>query len=118
VSIRGTIYPSQKEAARAFGIGPSAIAQSLRRNGHCDRVGLGNTQTGNTNAIARPIVLFGHRYRSVKSAADALGISRPAIKRFLLDPKRYAATGERIYGALMAADSQSLDRRGKPADNA
>ena len=83
VSVRGEIFPSQKQAAAALGVTPGCISMHLYRHGHCDRVGLGPGSVGNQNAIACAVQIGPHKFRSQKSASEALGVSRNTIRRFV-----------------------------------
>lgn len=100
VTIRGELYPSQKAAADALGLVPSAIAQSLLRNGHCDNVGIGNARAGNTNAPSRPVRIGNLQFRSQLGAAKALGVHRSLVRRFILGELKQAGK-ERLLRAAM-----------------
>lgn len=82
VSIRGVVYPSQKEAAAALGVTPGAIAQSLLRNGHCDKVGLGTGKVGNDNANMNEVTIGPFQFRSQLQASKLLNVPRTTIRRY------------------------------------
>lgn len=84
VVVRGKLYESQKAAAKALKVCPSAISQQLNRVGHCDNVGLGlgGAALGNKNAKAREIKIGPYTFRSHLQASIELGVSRSTIARF------------------------------------
>lgn len=100
VTIRGELYPSQKAAAKALGLSPNAIAQSLLRNGHCDKVGIGNARTGNTNAHSRPVRIGNLQFRSQLGAAKALGVHPSLVRRYMVGELKQAGK-ERLLRAAM-----------------
>lgn len=106
VEIRGTVYPSQKAAAAALGISTSCISSALYKRGDCDRVGLGPDLLGNTNARARAVSIFNLRFRSVKKASEALGVSRQTIRRFL-SPTCLPSTYQLVYAAVLAREAKA-----------
>jgi len=100
VSIRGQYFPSQKAAAEALGVTPAAISQTLLRHGHCDRLGAPSGAVGNQNATAVPVQIGALRFRSVKSAAEQLGVSRSTLSRFMVGKSGQTAR-ETIIAAAM-----------------
>ena len=82
VTVRGQYFPSQKAAAAHLGVTASAVANGLMRHGHCDRVGVGFANLGNTNAKSVPVEVGPFRFRSQISASKELGVSRTSIRRF------------------------------------
>lgn len=101
VSIRGTVYPSQREAAEALGVVPSAISQRLRINGSADTVGLGlgGGVPGNKNA-AKELILFDERFESRSQAAKELGITRSKLNRWI-SPSAPREHQEKLLAAMM-----------------
>lgn len=104
VTIRGELYPSQKAAAKALGLVPSAIAQSLLRNGHCDKVGIGNGRVGNTNARSHPVRIGNLQFRSQLGAARALGVHRSLVRRYIVGDLKQAGK-ERLLRAAMTYEA-------------
>lgn len=102
VSIRGTVYPSQAEAAKAMGVVPSAISQRLRVRGSADTVGLGlgGGSRGNTNT-SKELKIFGHTFPSRKQAAKELRISRNQLHHWISD-KASDAQKQMLLAAVMA----------------
>lgn len=105
VTVRGGVYPSQKEAAKALGLTPSAVSNHLNRHGHCDKLGLGGGVPGNTNAKANKVVIFGHEFRSQLAASKALGVHRNLVRRFANGSLKQIGR-ERLYLAVMRFASQ------------
>lgn len=83
--VRGRVYPSQKAAAAAFGVSETAVAEALRRRGDLETLGLplSGAGRGNTNSRACPVMIGHLRFRSHKAAAEALGVSRSMIRRWV-----------------------------------
>ena len=83
VEIRGVVYQSQKEAAEALGVCPSAISQRLRMKGSADTVGLGlaGGALGNTNR-AKEITIWDMTFPSRTIAAEKLGITRSQLNKW------------------------------------
>ena len=96
--VRGKFYPSQKSAAKALGVGQSAVSQALIRDGHCDKVGLGPRRVGNTNAKKTPVKIGRLEFSSQLGAAKALGVARITVRRYA-----DGALGRRGMEALAAA---------------
>lgn len=99
--IRGVLYQSHKEAAKALGVTPSAISQRLKRTGSADTVGLGlkGAQNGNKNR-AKAITLFGVEFPSRTIAAEELGITRSQIYHWL-SPKATNTQREMLMLSVM-----------------
>lgn len=70
VRIRGVVYPSQRAAAKALGVTPSAVYNALERGAE-DNIGLGRQ-----NNNAKPVTIDGVTYRSRAEATRRLGISK------------------------------------------
>lgn len=106
VSIRGKIYPSQKEAARAMGVVPSAISQALRIKGTADHVGLGlgGGFLGNKNG-AKKLTILGVTFQSRSQAAKDLGVSRSQITKWIATT---ASCGQRqmLLAAMLKYQAQ------------
>ena len=96
VMIRGVLYPSQKEAAAALGVSPSAISQRLKRKDTAETVGLGVSagMYGNTNR-AVPITILGCEFPSRTIAAEELGITRSQLTKWI-SPKASHAQKEML----------------------
>lgn len=83
VKIRGVVYQSHKEAAKAMGVCPSAISQRLRMTGSADTVGLGlaGGAPGNSNR-AKKITIWDMTFPSRTIAAEKLGITRSQLTKW------------------------------------
>ena len=79
--IRGTHYPSQRAAARAIGVSPKTVFQSLER-GTQERVGLAKP-TGQLGRPGRACHINGRDWPSITAAARALGVRRNTIFKAL-----------------------------------
>ena len=79
--INGRIYPSQKAAAAALGVCPSAISAAITQ-GRENRIGSSEGRMGNTNR-AVPITLFGQEWPSRTAAAKELGVSRHIFSKLI-----------------------------------
>lgn len=101
VSIRGVIYPSHKDAAKALGVTPAAISQRLRMTGSADTIGLGlaGGVSGNKNA-AKPLTIFGMTFESRSQAAKNLGVARGSLSRWI-SPKASDAEKQILLAVLM-----------------
>lgn len=73
VTIRGTTYKSQREAAEALGVSQTTIHFAMLR-GTLDKVGLGGHKTR-----SKPVMVDGVRYPSISAAARSLGITGRAF---------------------------------------
>ena len=98
VRIGGKTYPSHGHAAEALGISKTAISQRLRRRGHAETIPEGGVP-GNTNA-AKPVTIYGTTFPSRKAAADALGITRSQLTKWLSD-KASPAQRQMMLSAMM-----------------
>lgn len=76
VTIRGTLYPSQAEAARALGVS-KAVINSAKRGGTLDFVGLGPAMGERSGGAKgrKPVTLNGTTFSSMSEAAASIGIS-------------------------------------------
>ena len=101
VSIRGTVYSSQREAAQAMGVTPSAICNRLRAKGSADTVGLGlgGGAPGNKNA-AKELTIFGVTFQSRVQAAKELGITRSQMTKWIAPTASYAQR-QMLLAAMM-----------------
>lgn len=111
VQIRGKVYPSHKEAAKALGVTPAAISQRLHVNGHAETVGLGLSggQKGNKNG-ARELTLAGFTFPSRKDAAKALGVTRSQLTKWI-SANASAAQKEMLVAALMQYAQKCANKR-------
>lgn len=98
VRVGGKTYPSHGHAAEALGISKTAISQRLRRRGHAEKMPEGGVP-GNTNA-AKPVTIYGTTFPSRKAAADALGITRSQLTKWLSD-KASPAQRQMMLSAMM-----------------
>lgn len=104
VTIRGTVYPSQRAAADALGVKPATIA-AARDAGTLDYVGLGPV-SGERKARTsrRETIIGGEVYASRTAAAQALGLPLSAVSGYarVADPEPVTIAG-RSYASLTAA---------------
>ncbi|UFM64220.1 hypothetical protein LOS78_01735 [Paracoccus sp. MA] len=112
VSVRGTVYPSITAAARALGVMPSTISGHLSKHGHCDLVGVGykgpNRNKGGHHST--PCLIHGRKFRSIKAAADYLGVGYPGLYKAMtrgMSP----AVSDKLLVALMRADAAAAAAR-------
>lgn len=98
VRVGQKIYPSHGHAAEALGISKTAISQRLRRRGHAETIPEGGVP-GNMNA-AKPITIYGTTFPSRKAAAEALGITRSQLSKWLSD-KASPAQRQMMLSAMM-----------------
>jgi predicted transcriptional regulator len=83
VLIRGQHYPSQRAAALALGVTQSAVSRMLTNRGHLEGCGLRKYGApGNRNA-SRPLTIGPLTFESRTKAAEALGITRNQISRWI-----------------------------------
>lgn len=78
VRIRGVVYPSQRSAAKAFGVHPNTIATALDQ-GRVDEIGIVVRRGG--GQICKPCWYRGAHYPSRKAAALACGVSIAAVSK-------------------------------------
>ena len=110
VIVRGRRYASQKNAAAALGITPSAISTMLAKKGDLSTAGLGPTGApGNQNA-ARPVKIGPMTFPSRIKAARALGITRSQLTNWI-SPKATRVQREMLLAAVMRASSSLSARR-------
>jgi DNA-binding transcriptional LysR family regulator len=94
--IRGVVYPSQTEAARAIGVHVTTISNALR-DGREDRVGIKLDIIGTEapppylDVRLIPTWVGGRRFRSRSAAARALGISPQCLAMRIARQKRRAS---------------------------
>lgn len=84
VSIRGTVYPSAKDAAEALGVSQQAIYSALDR-GTVDNVGLGSgkmptSHEGISTLNSKPIKIGPLEFRSMAEASSYIGKSSGYVK--------------------------------------
>jgi len=100
VLIRGQHYPSQRAAALALGVTQSAVSRMLTNRGHREGCGLRKYGApGNRNA-SRPLTIGPLTFESRTKAAEALGITRNQISRWI---SKRATPGQRemLLAAVM-----------------
>jgi predicted transcriptional regulator len=100
VLIRGQHYPSQRAAALALGVTQSAVSRMLTNRGHLEGCGLRKYGApGNRNA-SRPLTIGPLTFESRTKAAEALGITRNQISRWI---SKRATPGQRemLLAAVM-----------------
>lgn len=71
--VRGTVYATAQEAARALGVTEVTVHMAARL-GRLDRLGLGRGRRAPT-----PVVVRGVTYPSALAVAEAFGVSRRAV---------------------------------------
>lgn len=113
VIVRGTAYPSQAAAARAFGLTRNVVATLLARHGHLDMLGTGNK--GRRPANSRPVVIYGRTFPSLAAASRSLGLSAHQMQRWCANQSR-PYFRDLILSALMAADARKTRAALKDAD--
>lgn len=105
ITIRGTVYPSQKAAADALGVKPATISAAAQA-GTLDFVGLGPARgERKASASRRPVTIGGATYASRAEAAKALGIAPGAIGAALriIAPPPPVTIGGRTFATVKDA---------------
>ena len=110
VAIRGQHYPSQRAAAKALGISPSAISVMLSRKGDLSTVGLKKGERLGSKHNACPLRLGPLSFASHVEAARALGLSRFQIGRWTA-PKASKTQREMLLAAVMRASAGAASAR-------
>lgn len=85
VKIRGQVFNTVKEAAKAHGVSTTTVYKALD-NGREDWIGIGTGRTKyerNCGVPKRPVRLFGREWVSVSAAARAIGCDRKTITNAL-----------------------------------
>jgi len=100
VVIRGQHYPSQRAAAAALGVTQSAVSRMLTKKGHLEGCGLRKYGARGNQNNARPLQIGPMTFPSRKKAAEALGITRNQIERWV---SKRATPGQRemLIAAVM-----------------
>ena len=97
--INGIVYQSQREAAKALGVCPSAISLAIRE-GRENNVRRFLGQQGNQRARRSPVAFCGKKWPSQSDAARDLGVSRATIRRWT-----NSADAERMMIAVMQMEA-------------
>lgn len=84
--IRGVVYRSQSDAARALGVSHASICIALDR-GRLQSVGL------RMHGHRKPCYINGKRWPSQTAAARALGVTPAAVNRAVRSGRGYVKTG-------------------------
>lgn len=93
VKIRGTVYPTVRDAARAFKVSETNIRALLHR-GRIDRVGMGKSRkTPGPQIPPKPIKVNGREFPSMQFLSLYLGKSKQWVSNTL---NRYADGMERV----------------------
>lgn len=79
VMVQGVEYPSISAAARHFGISRTGAMAALARGDCISKVT--NSMHGKRNA-AKPVVVYGVEYPSIKIAAEVLGVCVQTVSRY------------------------------------
>lgn len=88
VRIRGVDYPSAKEAAKALGIAESTMHDHLRQ-GQPDKAGAPRPPRDEwNNPRSVRITIGGIQYKSLKHAADSLGINYNKLRNLNTKARR------------------------------
>lgn len=99
VRIKGVLYPSMGEAAKALGFSPSNISMHLNRHGHFDNLGKGHSRPGLLVANATPVAFGKLKFRSISLASRELGIPRKNIRTYMKGTCHHK-TAEKILKAV------------------
>jgi predicted transcriptional regulator len=83
VVIRGQHYPSQRAAAAALGVTQSAVSRMLTKKGHLEGCGLRKYGAPGNQNNARPLKIGPVTFESRTKAAEALGLTRNQISRWV-----------------------------------
>ena len=110
VMIRGRRYASQVNAAKALGITQSAISKMLIRKGDLSKAGLGPTGAPGNQNHAIPLKIGPLTFPSRVKAAQALGISRTQLTKWI-SPKASKAQREMLLAAVMRLSDSALSER-------
>lgn len=113
VIVRGTVYPSQAAAGRAFGLTRNVVATLLARHGHLDMLGTGNK--GRRPSNSRPVVIHGHSFTSLADASRKLGLSESQMQRWCSN-QSHPYFSDLILGAVMRLDARKTAAAFKDAE--
>ena len=111
VVIRGQHYPSQRAAAAALGVTQSAVSRMLTNRGHLEGCGLRKYGAPGNQNNARPLTVGPMTFPSRKKAAEALGITRNQISRWV-SKRATVAQLEMLLAAVMRL-TEGLDDAGR-----
>jgi hypothetical protein len=111
VEVRGRLYPSIKAAAADLGIKPASVSSYLGRRGHTEGLGLGHRSPNRnrTPRNMRPVTIHGHRFETIKAAADALGVNYQGLHKTIrtgMTPKK----SDRLLRLVMQWQARSVQR--------
>lgn len=105
VMVRGMVFESAEECAKVFGIGANAVRSAVAA-GRTDFIGRGkdrkhsNVRRGVATATSKPFSVGPFHWPSQRSAALALGISLPTLRRYIV-----AGDTEYLLSAAMRAQA-------------
>jgi predicted transcriptional regulator len=100
VVIRGQHYPSQRAAAAALGVTQSAVSRMLTNRGHLEGCGLRKYGAPGNQNNARPLRIGPVIFESRTKAAEALGLTRNQISRWV-SKRATLAQLEMLLAAVM-----------------
>ncbi len=104
VRIRGTIYETVSDAAKALGVNETTVRTAIRR-GREDTVGLGKGRgPRDRTAHGKPVRIGTFEWRSRKALAEYLGIPANTVNKALREggPKAKANLLQRIMVKKLA----------------
>lgn len=111
VTVRGEVFPSIAQAAKAMGLAPNTLSQHLANHGHLDRAGSGTARDSNGSGGRRkPVTLAGRHFASQKAAAKALGTTDAYLRRLIRNGR-----DDLILARLMKADARRTAQAMKAA---
>ena len=99
VMVRGVVYPSIKECAKAFGYSETHI-RTLLNQGRVDMLGLlkkGSVLRGKANGKSIPVKIGPVVFESISEARVALGVNRKKMYAFLRYGKHYEEIMTRVW---------------------
>ncbi len=99
----GTIFASQRAAARAHGVDRMTIQYHLNTHGSLDRLGRGNSRPRCQNA-AKATRIGPHSFPSRIAAAEWLGVSVWQLNRWM-HPDAHPNLRDRLLAAVMIAST-------------
>ena len=114
--VRGAIFPSQKAAAQAYGVTPSAVSHLLRTRGSLARLGcgLGGGQAGNRNGFQpKPVTIGVMTFASRQACATALGRNVRWVQRRVQPSARPALREELVRAVMELSAAQDRARAGR-----
>lgn len=96
---RGDDYLGRETLAKAAGVNVKTIDYHLRRHGHLELLGTGNTGR-KPSGPAKPEKIFGEEWPSITALAADLGIRRATVSRMVNHDR------EKLMVALMAREGR------------